>query len=43
MYLLKDIYSKNILPNFYNSLIVPHLNYCVLTWGSKIVNGHKNT
>ena len=41
MYRLKDIYPKNILLTLYNSFIVPHLNYCILTWGSKIVNGHK--
>ena len=41
MYRLKDIYSKNSLLTLYNSLVVPHLNYCILTWVSKIVNGHK--
>ena len=41
MYRLKDIYPKNIVLTLYNSLVVPHLNYCILTWGSKIVNGHK--
>ena len=41
MYRLKDIYPKIILLTLYNSIIVPHLNYCILTWGSKIVNGHK--
>ena len=41
MYRLKDIYPKNILLTVYNSLIVQHFNYCILTWGSKIVNGHK--
>ena len=38
MYQLK---SYNILLTLYNSLIVPHLNYCILTWGSKILNDHK--
>ena len=28
MHRLKDIYPKNILLTLYNSLIVPHLNYC---------------
>ena len=41
MYRLKDIYPKNILLTLYNSLIVLHLNYCILTWGSKIFNDHK--
>ena len=39
MYRLKDIYPKNILLTLV--LIVPHLNYCIHTWGSKIVNGNK--
>ena len=38
---MKDIYPKNILLTLYNSLVVPHLNDCILTWGSKIVNSHK--
>ena len=41
MYRLKDIYHQNILLTLYNSLIVPHLNYCILTWGSKFFNCHK--
>ena len=41
MYRLKDICPQNILLTLYNSIIVPHLNYCILTWGSKIVNGLK--
>ena len=40
MYRLKYIYPKNNVLTLYNSLIVPHLNYCKLTWDSKIVNGH---
>ena len=40
MYLLKDIYHKNILLTLYNSFIVPHLNYYILTWGSRIVYGY---
>ena len=31
----------SIILTLYNSLVVPHLDYCILTWGSKIVNGHK--
>ena len=38
---MKDIYPKNILLTLYNILIVPHLNYWILTWGSNIVNGHE--
>jgi len=36
LYRLKDLYQQNILIMLYNSLIVPHFNYCLLTWGSKI-------
>ena len=25
----------------YNALLLPHLNYCLLNWGSKIKDGHK--
>ena len=41
IYRLKDVYPKNILLTLNNSFVVPHLNYCILTWGSKIVNGYK--
>ena len=41
MYRLKDIHPKNILLTLYDSLIVPHSNYYILTWDSKIVYGHK--
>ena len=30
---LKFIIPDQILPTIYNSLILPHLNYCILTWG----------
>ena len=41
MHRFKDIYHTNILLTLYNSLIVPHFNYCILTWVSKIANSHK--
>ena len=25
----------------YNTLIVPHFNYCLLTWGEKLSDGHR--
>ena len=30
---LKHIYPQHILHNIYNTLILPHLNYCVIIWG----------
>ena len=30
---LKHIYPQHILHNIYNTLILPHLNYCVNIWG----------
>ena len=29
----KHIYPQHILHNIYNTLILPHLNYCVIIWG----------
>ena len=40
MYRLKHIYPQAVLLTLYASLIVPHLTYCLLTWGSKIVPNH---
>ena len=33
LYKLKYIFPKNILLSLYNTLILPHLNYCLLSWG----------
>jgi len=41
LYRLKHIYPFTVLLMIYNSLIVPHFNYCILTWGSKVCIGHK--
>lgn len=30
---LKTIFPKNILLSLYNTLILPHINYCLLSWG----------
>ena len=30
---LQLIFPKNILLSIYNSLILPHINYCILSWG----------
>ena len=29
------IVPKNVLLTIYNTLILPHINYCLLVWGSK--------
>ena len=37
---------KNILLSTYNSLILPHINYCILSWGynsNKIFIPHKKS
>ena len=41
MYRLKHIYPQSVLLMLYNTLIVSHFNYCILIWGSKIVNNHQ--
>ena len=33
---LKDLYPMTVLRMLYNSLILPHLSYGILTWGAKI-------
>ena len=40
MYRLKHIYHRAVLLTLYSTLIVPHLTYCLLAWGSKIVPNH---
>ena len=32
---LKYIFPKNVLPSIYNLLIISHLNYSLLAWGTK--------
>ena len=41
MYSVKSILQANILLTMYNSLIIPHFNYCLLAWRSNIKAGHK--
>ena len=31
---LQLIFSRTILLSIYNALILPHINYCLLSWGS---------
>ena len=40
MYRLKHIYPQAVLLTLYSALIVPHLTYYLLAWGSKIVPNH---
>ena len=40
MHRLKSIYPEHILLNIYNALILPHFNYCLLSWGAGIGDNH---
>jgi len=40
MYRLKYIYPQAALRMLYNALILPHFNYCLLVWGSRIILNH---
>ena len=39
MFRLKCILPSDVLQILYNSLIMPHFHYCLLTWGSTIKTG----
>ena len=41
LYQLKHIYPQCILFTLYTTLIVPHLNYCLILWGSYIKENHR--
>ena len=41
MYRLKQIYPQSILLMIYNTLMLPHLNYCILAWGLNVTEGHR--
>ena len=34
-------YAEEVLLTLYNTLILPHLSYCILVWGSKIQTNHR--
>ena len=38
---LRYEYPEEILLKLYNTLILPHLNYCILLWGANTGNVHK--
>ena len=41
LYRLKHTFPRELLLTLYNALILPHLSYCILVWGSKIDSNHK--
>ena len=34
-YKLKSVYPITILKSIYNTLVLPHINYYILSWGSQ--------
>ena len=40
LFRLKHIYTQ-VLLTLYNTVILPHLSYCILVWGSKIQTNHR--
>ena len=38
---LKSVYPETVLLMRYNTLIVPHLTYCILSWGSLLSDNHR--
>ena len=40
LYKLKSVYPITILKSIYNTLVLPHINYCILSWGSQIDRIH---
>ena len=38
---LKDVYPLLVLQSFYNTLILPYFNYCILSWDATISNGNR--
>ena len=41
LYRLKSIYPHRVLLTLYNTLILPHYNYCILSWGSTLRENHR--
>ena len=37
---LKSVYTITILKSIYNTLVLRHINYCILSWGSQIDGIH---
>ena len=40
LYRLKSIYPHRVLLTIYNTLILPHFNYCILSYGSTLMESH---
>ena len=38
---LKSVYHRKVLLTLYNTLILPHFNYCILSWGSVLRENHQ--
>ena len=36
IYKLKSVFHTAILRYIYNTLLLPHMSYCILSWGSQI-------
>ena len=41
MHRLKCVYPEIVLLMLYNTLVVPHLTYCILSWGSLLSENHR--
>ena len=41
LYRLKHVFPREVLLTLYNALILPHLSYCILVWGSRIDGNHR--
>ena len=37
---LKSVYPFSVLLTLYNTLVLPHFNYCILSWGSVVKENH---
>ena len=41
LYRLKSIYPHRVFLTLYNTLILPHYNYCILSWGSTLRENYR--
>ena len=41
LYRLKHVFPREVLLTLCNALILPHLSYCILVWGSIIDGNHR--
>ena len=37
---LKSVYPLSVLLTLYNTLVLPHFNYCILSWGYVVKENH---